>query len=61
MLKEKQLFNNPLTSDYFIICGLGSLGQHCIVSLDEFNVKIMAIERQLPINWEIESLHDLVW
>ncbi|MGK7948917.1 MAG: NAD-binding protein, partial [Xenococcaceae cyanobacterium] len=52
------MFNNPLTSDYFIICGLGSLGQHCIVSLKEFNVKIMAIERQLPINWEIESLQD---
>ena len=50
----------PESLEYFIICGLGSLGQHCIVSLAEFEVKIIAIEQQIPISWEIESLKDLL-
>ncbi len=50
----------PESLEYFIICGLGSLGQHCIVSLAEFEVKIIAIEEQIPISWEIESLKDLL-
>ncbi|GAB4542033.1 MAG: potassium channel protein [Pleurocapsa sp.] len=52
--------NNPLDLEYFIICGLGSLGQHCILALAEFEVKIIAIERRLEIDWEIESLRDLL-
>ncbi len=50
----------PESLEYFIICGLGSLGQHCIVSLAEFEVKIIAIEQQIAINWEIESLKSLL-
>ncbi|MGB5633877.1 MAG: NAD-binding protein [Waterburya sp.] len=60
MLPEKQSPRNPQDLDYFIICGLGSLGQHCVVSLNEFDVKIIAIEQQMPIAWEIESLKDLL-
>ncbi len=60
MQQAKQSSNNPLELDYFIICGLGSLGQHCVVALTEFGVKIVAIELQLPIAWEIESLKDLL-
>lgn len=60
MLPEKQSLSNPLDLEYFIICGLGSLGQHCVVSLAEFEVKIIAIEQRLPIDWEIESLKDLL-
>lgn len=60
MLEEERFRSNPVGLEYFIICGLGSLGQHCIVSLTEFGVKIVAIERQLPIAWEIESLKDLL-
>ena len=60
VLPEKQSRSNPLDLEYFIICGLGSLGQHCVVSLAEFEVKIIAIEQRLPIDWEIESLKDLL-
>ncbi|MEM7758846.1 MAG: NAD-binding protein [Cyanobacteria bacterium P01_A01_bin.40] len=64
MLNDHHSPDNPSDLDSFIICGLGSLGQHCIVSLTEFGVKIIAIEQQLPLNWEIESLrtslHDLI-
>ncbi len=60
MLKEQQSPTNSLDLEYFVICGLGSLGQHCIVSLTEFDVKIIAIERRLEIDWEIESLRDLL-
>ena len=59
--EEKQSRSNPLDlEEYFIICGLGSLGQHCVVSLTEFEVKIIAIERRRSIDWEIESLRDLL-
>ena len=60
MLKENQSPSNPLDLDYFIICGLGSLGQHCVVALTEFEVKIIAIELHCPVSWEIESLRDLL-
>jgi Trk K+ transport system NAD-binding subunit len=46
--------------DYFLICGLGSLGQHCIVALTEFNVKIIAIEQISNPNWEILNITDLI-
>ena len=60
MQQAKSSSNNPLESEYFIICGLGSLGQHCILALAEFQVKIIAIERQVEFDWEIESLSDLL-
>jgi Trk K+ transport system NAD-binding subunit/tetrahydromethanopterin S-methyltransferase subunit G len=46
--------------DYFLICGLGSLGQHCIVALTEFKVKIIAIEQIPNPNWEILNVTDLI-
>ncbi|MBE9043943.1 NAD-binding protein [Pleurocapsales cyanobacterium LEGE 10410] len=60
MLDDKRTQDNSSNLEYFIICGLGSLGQHCVVSLTEFEVKIIAIEQQLAIDWEIESLRDLL-
>ena len=60
MLTPKQSPSNPLDLEYFIICGLGSLGQHCVLALTEFQVKIIAIERRVEIDWEIESLRDLL-
>ena len=47
--------------DYFIVCGLGSLGQQIIVNLtkfsfDSFEVQIAGIDR-LPVKeWEVEQL-----
>ncbi|MDJ0590994.1 MAG: NAD-binding protein [Pleurocapsa sp. MO_226.B13] len=60
MFQATRLHSTPAESEYFVICGLGSLGQHCITALTEFGVKIVAIEQQLPISWEIESLRDLL-
>ena len=44
--------------DRFLVCGLGSLGQHCVVALHEFGVKVIAIERQLTPepDWEIAQV-----
>ena len=48
--------------DRFLVCGLGSLGQHCVVALEEFGVKVIAIERRiLPYqDWEINELPSLL-
>ncbi len=46
--------------DHFLVCGLGSLGQHCVLCLKEFGVKVTAIEQiRLPA-WEIPSLSGLL-
>ncbi|GAB4233337.1 MAG: potassium channel protein [Stanieria sp.] len=46
--------------DWFLICGLGNLGQHCVLALAEFNVKITAIEKKENIHWEIVNIPDLI-
>ena len=56
----------PAESDRFIICGLGSLGQHSIVNLkkfdhDPFEVRITAIDQQPIQAWEMDNIpHQLV-
>jgi voltage-gated potassium channel Kch len=47
-------------ADWFLICGLGNLGQHCVVALKEFEVGVIAIEQTQPQNWEIANIPDLV-
>ncbi|MBL1177971.1 NAD-binding protein [Pantanalinema sp. GBBB05] len=42
--------------DIFLVCGLGSLGQYCVVALKEFGVAVHAIEVAQPQNWEIPTL-----
>jgi voltage-gated potassium channel Kch len=44
----------------FLICGLGSLGQQCVVALKEFNVRLVAIEEALPPSWEISAVPNLL-
>jgi D-arabinose 1-dehydrogenase-like Zn-dependent alcohol dehydrogenase len=44
--------------DRVIICGLGSLGQHCILSLKEFGVSTIAIDLVSPQTWEVPNLVD---
>ncbi|MBE9166493.1 NAD-binding protein [Pleurocapsales cyanobacterium LEGE 06147] len=46
--------------DRFLVCGLGSLGQHCVVALKEFGVSAIAIEQVPPHNWEIAHLSELL-
>lgn len=47
------------------MCGLGRLGQHCVLSLksfalDNFEVKVVAIDRKHPDDWEVDQLPDLL-
>lgn len=35
-----------IESEYFLICGLGSLGKECIVALNTFGVKVVGIEKR---------------
>ena len=53
-------FSETLTSliepDSFLVCGLGSLGQHCVMALKKFGVKAIAIEQTRPPSWEFSNL-----
>lgn len=43
--------------NYFLVCGLGSLGQNCVVSLKKFQVPVIAIEPEKSSQpWEIPQL-----
>ena len=44
----------------FLVCGLGSLGQQCVVALKEFGVSVMAIEQAPPQSWEIANVPHLL-
>lgn len=46
--------------DQFLVCGLGSLGQHCVVALKQFEVSVIAIDKNLPQDWEFSYLPDLL-
>lgn len=51
--------------DHFLVCGLGSLGQYCVLNLKkfalrEFEVCITAIDRDHPADWEVENLEGLL-
>jgi len=52
--------NLPTTSSVFLVCGLGSLGQHCVVALKNFGVDVIAINEQEKKNWEISNLPNLL-
>jgi len=38
--------------DHIVVCGLGSLGQHCVRALKEFGVAVVGIDNQRPDSWE---------
>ncbi|MGK7917930.1 MAG: NAD-binding protein [Prochloraceae cyanobacterium] len=44
--------------DFFVVCGLGSLGQHCVAALNRFGVRTVGIEKTPPRNWEIPNLEE---
>ncbi|MDX2214806.1 MAG: NAD-binding protein [Oculatellaceae cyanobacterium bins.114] len=51
--------------DRFLVCGLGSLGQYCVLNLKkfalrEFDVHITAINQTQPQDWEVENLKGLL-
>lgn len=45
---------------YVLVCGLGNLGQHCVLELKKFGAIAIAIERVLPPSWEIPILPQLL-
>ncbi|GGA25071.1 TrkA family potassium uptake protein [Okeania sp. KiyG1] len=46
----------PPSIDRFLVCGLGSLGQHCVAALKQFGVIVNAIDIIQPQHWEISDL-----
>jgi Trk K+ transport system NAD-binding subunit len=46
--------------DQILVCGLGSLGQHCVANLKTFGVQVNAIELHDSDHWEIERLPELL-
>ena len=50
--------NVQTNPDRFLVCGLGSLGQHCVAFLKDFGVIVGAIDKVTPDDWEIPYLQD---
>ncbi|MCS6814732.1 MAG: NAD-binding protein [Cyanobacteria bacterium] len=53
----------PATTEHFIVCGLGNLGQYCFVNLRKFSsadfrIHVVGIDRALPETWEVEELEN---
>jgi Trk K+ transport system NAD-binding subunit len=46
--------------DRFLVCGLGSLGQHCVAVLKEYGVVVNAIDQEQPKNLQIPNLLSLL-
>ncbi|MBD0336885.1 MAG: NAD-binding protein [Cyanobacteria bacterium Co-bin13] len=44
----------------FLVCGLGSLGQHCVANLKTFGVQVNAVNLARPEQWEIPQIPDLL-
>ncbi|RUT08551.1 hypothetical protein DSM106972_017190 [Dulcicalothrix desertica PCC 7102] len=55
-------FNQETKIDikYFLICGLGSLGQFCVKVFSEFNVPIIGIDIEQEVDWEIDGVSNLL-
>jgi Trk K+ transport system NAD-binding subunit len=51
---------NEVKRDRILVCGLGSLGQHCVVMLHEFGVEVSAVEQHVSSNWELPHVPTLL-
>ncbi len=47
-----------IATNRFLVCGLGSLGQHCVAALEEFGAQVTAIDQAVPKDWEIPGMKD---
>lgn len=52
--------HKSVTEERFLVCGLGGLGQHCVVALKQFGVKVVGIELVQPSSWRIPNLDNLL-
>lgn len=57
---NRQENNSQPQSDQFLVCGLGGMGQHCVVALKAYGVEVSAIELVHPGQWEISNLPNLL-
>ena len=46
--------------DRFLVCGLGSLGQHCVTVLKEYGATVSAIDQEQPKNWDVSDVQNLL-
>lgn len=46
------------TDERFLVCGLGGLGQQCVVALKQFGVTVVGIELVKPNIWKIPDFED---
>lgn len=46
--------------EFFLVCGLGSLGQQCVLALKQFGVRVKAVEKTILDSYEIPNLPDLL-
>lgn len=44
----------------FLVCGLGSVGQHCVAVLKEYGCAVGAIDEVQPKNWDLPDLPNLL-
>ncbi|MEM6399285.1 MAG: NAD-binding protein [Cyanobacteria bacterium P01_D01_bin.116] len=51
---ERQNKSTPKSN--FIVCGLGSLGQHCVKLLKNFDVDVIAIDKREEISWQVDGI-----
>lgn len=52
--------NSTQPTEQFLVCGLGSVGQHCVAVLKEYGVVVSAIDQVQPNTWEIPDLANLL-
>ncbi len=50
--------DREIAANRFLVCGLGSLGQHCVAALEEFGAQVTAINETTPKTWEIAGMKD---
>ena len=65
MLPSMESQHQPDSSDrappnQFLVCGLGSLGQHCVAVLKQYGGTVRAIEVVQPKDWELPNVPDLL-
>ncbi|MEH1791570.1 potassium channel family protein [Nostoc sp.] len=52
--------NSKKPQDLFLVCGLQSLGQHCVAVLKEYDVRVNAIDDVPPENCEVPEVPSLL-
>ncbi len=57
---HQSLHRSPTKFHRFLVCGLGSLGQQCVVVLKEYGAVVSAIDLVPPSNWEVSNLQELL-